>query len=864
MDVNEAKEKIQSLVSALLKDGYEALVLASHVEKHTFLYEGSQQGREFLKQTPQLLKFPDFCTESSETGHDVKGISLLTSVKPGHHLTLDKSSVNDRNNPTEKTDDTSKEETKESEIHEVKDEANLYDDDDTDIENYVDELSGGVETLDKGNEIEDGIRKCQKPSLNVSHNNIKEKRVRGKSKNSKVNTEKAQRKQKSNLIVNHVENDDNTHSAKKNIIRVDFPSGKDGANDEGNITYREVKVELDIPNDDDDDVDEPSVAENGKVLSKGKKRKIKKGRKTTAKKRQIGQVIEKDSRELSLGIDQENDLEEKFGSLDSTIIFRKKAIQECDKRLIDFLEQNLNEKKCVSTDKKKSLNGESIDGFASKIVKFSRDYGMMGEGSKQCDICPCCSIELKSKDEEFCQKHLKSHMDKLRQSVELCKRCHIILPTKWLALHSCICEIPRLTNTVNYGVRDIRDEVAAFTMKLCFGKDDTKNDVATCVECKEEFYNSFSLKYHYLQNHIFVYKHLGSCGMEFTNITDFTYHIRPACVDDESERKCYICKTVFECSEHVAAHVSENHQSLVDRKCEKCGSWFSCLLQLREHYCGKDAWLTEKKRDGFSSVQCRLEECNKWFPSSRLVVIHGRDVHGLKEDLCSLCGISFTDRRNMKTHMEWKHGFADLVPCYVCGQMYRGHTALRAHLNTHNEELNYKCDQCDAAYKSRGSLFKHKEQNHPKDGIRKTFTCKVCLQPFSRKEILKHHIVVKNHVSDEQPMPDVVPCKVCGKLFGHTASLTKHMQRQHSEKKSSCTECGKAFSCNSNLRQHMWTHSGQKPRCEYCKMDFRSHRKLVEHMAQKHDVRMEYSKNDSIFIKGNMLPLNLKTSPNKD
>ncbi|XP_052782508.1 uncharacterized protein LOC128218829 [Mya arenaria] len=67
MAVAKTRSKIQALVADLLKDGYEALVLATNVEETTFLYEGSHRGREFFKETPQLLKFTDFCKGFDES-----------------------------------------------------------------------------------------------------------------------------------------------------------------------------------------------------------------------------------------------------------------------------------------------------------------------------------------------------------------------------------------------------------------------------------------------------------------------------------------------------------------------------------------------------------------------------------------------------------------------------------------------------------------------------------------------------------------------------------------------------------------------------------------------------------------------------
>ncbi|XP_052782522.1 zinc finger protein 560-like [Mya arenaria] len=538
-------------------------------------------------------------------------------------------------------------------------------------------------------------------------------------------------------------------------------------------------------------------------------------------------------------------LEEKFGKLDKNVIFKRKCIEENGKTLIDFLEDNLNSNKSVGENKVKSLNGENIEGFASEIVSFYKEYnGFLCESKQAFDVCPCCNMDLKSKEEAFCLNHFQPHMAKLKQPVEVCKRCHITLPSRWLALHCCICDIPRLTNKVNYWVRDIRDEVAAFTMKLCFGKDDKEKDTATCVECEEQFHNTFSLKYHFLQNHIFVYRHLGDCGMEFTNIADFAKHINPALVDNDSKTRCFICQYSFISSYNLEQHVLEKHPSISEGKCEKCGSWFQCKVHLQEHYCGKQVWLNEKKLKACQSLQCQMDNCGLWFQSTKLLVSHNWDAHGLKAELCNICGSSFIDRRSLKIHMDYNHVQPVTHPCYICGQMYCGRSAMSDHLRTHKKHLRWTCDKCGAEFKNRTSFFYHGVKKHPKGGIRKVFTCHFCSESYYNKDSYKQHILANNHVTDEQPLPDIKTCDHCGKIFGSAMARTRHINRQHSEKKVHCSVCEKEFSCKSNLRQHMWTHTGQRPRCEDCAIYFRSHRKLVEHTAEKHNVHMEFKERD--------------------
>ncbi|XP_052782300.1 zinc finger protein 184-like [Mya arenaria] len=1002
--MEKANRKMEALVESLLKDGYEALVMATHLEENTFLYKGTKLGQEFLKETPQLLRFPDFCRDSIPTKqvHKIQNIPLLNisttsdidnyfqRTKKGPLLKGTESGikqnkekqpsllgpgvkyVKDQLKQQEKDFMVTKDEDfdegsgtlNKTNYSEIKVETDLFTDghsSDTDNETYFGELSGTVEPKQNAmNSTENALnerrlnvstsangkdeeqtnnigkhymRSCYVSLVKVPDDEVRVGWKRSGAKKSKLNqihvwkggdetsSFEEQFIAEKEDIIDKKKPSEGKRVGEKRLVTIDLPvEMSDGiVNNQG--IKKEVVIELDIPKD-YDDKSEDFESEVSQMSIKGKKRKITsivnaekemklpgtsllnktrdvnvKEKRTLTSSMKIPNMFIQTKKEKTKGISLlniagnkhnkekmkktkfskvrsngphiikkkipftdkmkarvlcsldsskriESKLDETFGNHGQVKTFNKHYIEKCDKCLIDFLKENLNRKKMIADHKDKSLNGENVDGFSSKIVTFYEEWDeVQFESKPKFDVCPCCNMDLKLKEDSFCQRHFELHLEKLRQPVELCKHCHITLPSRWLALHCCICDIPRLTNTVNYWVRDIRDEVAAFTMKLCFGKDE--KDTATCVECEEQFDNTFSLKYHFLQNHIFVFRHLGDCGMEFTNIADFAKHINPALVDDDSETRCCICQYSFTSSNNLEQHVLEKHPSISEGKCEKCGCWFPCKVHLLEHYCGKEVWLNKRKSKACTSIQCQIDGCCEWFPSSDLLTTHHWEAHGHKSELCTICGSSFIDKWRLKTHTEMCHGTPELYPCHICGRMYRGRSLLASHINTHEQELRYKCDKCSAAYRSRVSLFNHKTRVHPKGGVRRTFTCKVCSEPFYKNDSYKHHIVSKNHVTEDQPLPDIKTCEQCGKMFGSGFALSRHRRQQHSEKKLHCSVCEKPFACSSNLRQHMWTHTGQRPRCELCAIDFRSHRKLVEHMAEKHNVQMELRKNDA-------------------
>lgn len=127
--------------------------------------------------------------------------------------------------------------------------------------------------------------------------------------------------------------------------------------------------------------------------------------------------------------------------------------------------------------------------------------------------------------------------------------------------------------------------------------------------------------------------------------------------------------------------------------------------------------------------------------------------------------------------------------------MFTTSSNLKAHQRIHSDSRDFKCTQCDRAFKSASELNSHAGT----------------------------HTGEKRH-----------RCAECGKSFYKTSYLNVHYRTVHvGEKRHRCTECGKKFSNSSNLTCHYRIHSGEKPyTCKICGAAFNQSSALVRHSKQ--------------------------------
>lgn len=115
-----------------------------------------------------------------------------------------------------------------------------------------------------------------------------------------------------------------------------------------------------------------------------------------------------------------------------------------------------------------------------------------------------------------------------------------------------------------------------------------------------------------------------------------------------------------------------------------------------------------------------------------------------------------------------------------------------------------------------------------KKGKLKIHKCPECGKGYGLSTTLARHIQL--HTKEKK-------CQHCDKIFFSPVKLSNHIRVHHThaekEKNSICQQCGKAFYNNAKLRVHMRSHTGDRPyKCSYCEKCFTcsSHRKRHERL----------------------------------
>uniref|UniRef100_A0A3Q2PSQ8 Zinc finger and SCAN domain-containing protein 22-like n=1 Tax=Fundulus heteroclitus TaxID=8078 RepID=A0A3Q2PSQ8_FUNHE len=170
-------------------------------------------------------------------------------------------------------------------------------------------------------------------------------------------------------------------------------------------------------------------------------------------------------------------------------------------------------------------------------------------------------------------------------------------------------------------------------------------------------------------------------------------------------------------SERKAKHRQNSKKGITFFHCGTCGESFlrrsSMVMHARSHV------------TGFSPL------CPSNSAASAQRSLEGHKV----DNLCHVCGKTFTTATHLKRHMMIHTGQRPHC-CKECGKTFARGECLRIHMRIHTVERPYMCKVCPKSFRQRSNLVTHMRMHTGE----KPYHCSICSQPFTYKKDMNKHM----------------------------------------------------------------------------------------------------------------------------
>ncbi|XP_067645663.1 zinc finger protein 391-like [Eurosta solidaginis] len=226
------------------------------------------------------------------------------------------------------------------------------------------------------------------------------------------------------------------------------------------------------------------------------------------------------------------------------------------------------------------------------------------------------------------------------------------------------------------------------------------------------------------------------CNKSFTRWSEVSRHLNQ---HEDNTSFLFVCDEegcgkVYKYKSALNIHKRKIHKlgpELKSHICETCGKVFKSTTILREHrYTHKD-----KSERPFS---CDQPNCTRRFANKDKLKVHLKRHAGIKNYVCSHCGMRKTTKNELTIHMNY-HTLERTWPCRFCSKVCNSAGNLKTHVRTVHERLKeYACRHCDLKF-AKPDTRKYHEMRHTGE---KPNVCPECGKGFIQPAALRTHMKV--------------------------------------------------------------------------------------------------------------------------
>ena len=112
---------------------------------------------------------------------------------------------------------------------------------------------------------------------------------------------------------------------------------------------------------------------------------------------------------------------------------------------------------------------------------------------------------------------------------------------------------------------------------------------------------------------------------------------------------------------------------------------------------------------------CSFDGCLKSFGDRRNLLIHSRIHTEERCEKCTFCDKSFKDPSTLRHHIQYVHDAQKQFVCRRCHKGFSKKLLLKNHLLTHlpmNDRTLFRCNHCDSSFTVKSNLNRHCKRVH--------------------------------------------------------------------------------------------------------------------------------------------------------